>query len=79
MNYGGIISNLDNLGRVVIPKELRKKLHMKEGDPVAITDHDSVIVIRKYRKGCIFCGSEEELIEYKDICVCKKCRNLLNK
>lgn len=79
MNYGGIIRNLDCLGRVVIPKEIRKKLDIKEGEPVAITDHGSVIIIRKYRKGCIFCGCEEELIEYKGMCVCKKCRDLLNK
>lgn len=79
MIYDGIVRNLDSLGRVVIPKELRKKLDLKEGEPVSITDHERVIVIRKYTKGCVFCGSEEELIEYRNMCVCKKCRESLNK
>lgn len=79
MVYDGIIRNLDNLGRVVIPKELRNKLDIKEGERVTITDHNNVICIRKYRKGCIFCGSEIGIIEYRDICVCKKCRKSLNK
>ena len=79
MIYDGIVRNLDSLGRVVIPKELRKKLDMKEGEPVSTTDHESMIVIRKYTKGCVFCGSEKELIEYRNMCVCKKCRESLNK
>ena len=78
MNCGGIVRNIDCLGRVVIPKEVRRKLHMKEGDPVTIIDYENVIFIKKYRQGCIFCGNEEGLIEYKHMCVCKKCRDSLN-
>lgn len=79
MNAEGIIRNLDSLGRIVIPKEIRKRHEINEGDPVTIIDGISHVIIKKYRNGCIFCGSDENLNEYKDICVCKKCRISLNK
>lgn len=79
MQPNGIVRNLDPLGRIVIPKEIRKKHDIHEGDPVIISDEISHIVIKKYRSGCIFCGSEEDLIEYKHMCVCRKCRKSLNK
>ena len=52
---------------------------MDIGDQMSISAVNSEVVIKKYKKGCIFCGSEYELIEYKDTCVCKKCRESLNK
>lgn len=78
MNRVGIVRNLDSLGRIVIPKEMRKKLELNEGEPVTITDGDNVIIIKKYRKGCIFCGSEFDIREYKNIWICSKCRKYLN-
>ena len=79
MQQNGIVRNLDALGRVVIPKEIRKKHDIHEGDPVIISDVINHVIIRKYRAGCVFCGSEEDVIEYKGIYVCKKCRKDLNK
>lgn len=79
MKVSGIIRNLDCLGRVVIPKEIRKKLDINEGEAVTIMDGDNAVIIKKYRRGCIFCGGEDELIEYKDMCVCSKCRKYLNR
>ena len=75
----GIVRKIDPLGRIVIPKEIRRLLDMDIGDQMSISAVNSEVVIKKYKKGCIFCGSEYELIEYKDTCVCKKCRDLLNK
>lgn len=79
MQSSGIVRNLDALGRIVIPKEIRKKHYINEGDPVIISDEISHIVIKKYRRGCIFCGSEDEVSEYRHVCVCRKCRKSLNK
>ena len=79
MITNGIIRRLDNVGRLVIPKEIRKKHDIYEGDLVTIIDGISYVIIKKYRNGCIFCGSEEDIIEYKGICVCKNCRKSLNK
>lgn len=49
MKATGIIRRIDNLGRIVIPKELRRTLHIKDGDPIEIfTADDGVIALRKY-------------------------------
>lgn len=50
MNGVGIVRNLDSLGRIVIPKEMRKKLELNEGEPVTITDGDNVIIIKNIEK-----------------------------
>lgn len=76
--YDGIVRNLDRLGRVVIPKEIRKKHSMNEGEPVVISDCGSYVVVKKYRNGCIFCGKTKEVIEYRNICICNKCRKALS-
>lgn len=79
MKSNGIIRRLDSLGRVVIPKEIRKKLDISEGEAVAIVNEANQVIIRKYHEGCIFCGSEENIIQYKNMFVCSKCRMSLNK
>ncbi|WP_294377111.1 AbrB/MazE/SpoVT family DNA-binding domain-containing protein [uncultured Clostridium sp.] len=75
----GVIRNIDNLGRVVIPKEIRKKHSMNEGEPVVISDCGNYVIVKKYINGCIFCGNTKDVIEYKDICICNKCRKSLSK
>ena len=71
----GIIRKVDELGRVVIPIELRNKLHIVERDPIEIFVDGSSIVLRKYEPNCVFCGSTKGLSPYKDKLVCKKCAN----
>ena len=78
MYLEGMVRKIDNLGRVVIPKELRRKLNINEGDSVTIIDQKNIVIIKKYSKCCIFCGGEEELQEYKGICSCRKCADELN-
>ena len=78
--YGpGIIRKLDDLGRVVIPKEIRRRHEISEGDFVTIIDSGSHVIVKKYRNGCVFCGSEEDISEYKNLYVCRKCRKSLSK
>ncbi|EHI98739.1 transcriptional regulator, AbrB family [Clostridium sp. DL-VIII] len=77
MKASGIVRNLDNLGRVVIPKEMRNLMAIKEGDPVEIIKVNNEVVVRKYSKGCIFCGSSQEISEFKEIIVCNECRKAL--
>ena len=49
MKATGIIRRIDELGRIVIPKELRRTLHIKDGDPIEIfTAEDGMIALRKY-------------------------------
>ena len=79
MHGPGIIRKLDDLGRVVIPKEIRRRHEISEGDFVTIIDSGSHVIVKKYRNGCVFCGSEEDISEYKNLYVCRKCRRSLSK
>lgn len=78
MKATGIIRKVDELGRVVIPIEIRNQFNIVEKDPIEIYVNDSSIVLRKYEPNCIFCGSTENLIEHKNKLVCEKCSNELN-
>ena len=55
----GIIRNVDELGRIVVPKEMRTKLDIKNGDPVDISIDGDKVIIRKYQTGCMFCGNAD--------------------
>ena len=69
----GIVRKMDELGRVVIPMELRNQFKIAEKDPIEIFVDGSSIVLRKYEPNCIFCGSTKNLIEYNDKLICNKC------
>ncbi len=73
MKDSGLIRSMDELGRVVIPIELREKFGIKKKDPIEIFVASSNIILRKFEPNCIFCGKPKELIEFKDKLVCKKC------
>ena len=53
----GIVRRIDELGRVVIPIELRNKFGISEKDPIEIYVEGSTIVLKKYEPNCIFCGN----------------------
>ena len=69
----GIVRNLDQLGRLVIPKETRKVFELNEGDPVEIFTDEDKIIIRKYNPGCHCCGSMDHLTEVLGLKICPKC------
>ena len=74
MKSTGIIRGLDNMGRVVIPKEIRKYLDMCEGvDEFEIYMQDDCIVLKKYKPTCIFCNTEDDCIEFEGQTICKVC------
>ena len=73
MKSTGIFRKVDELGRVVIPIELRNKFGISEKDPLEIYVDGSSIVLKKYEPNCIFCGNEKKLVKYKDKSVCSKC------
>ncbi len=73
MKTSGIVRRVDELGRVVLPVELRRNLDIEERDPLEITLEGDRIVLRKYQQTCIFCSTEEELIDYHGKRVCRSC------
>lgn len=78
MKATGIVRKIDDLGRVVIPKELRRTFKIKEGDPLEIFVSEDGILIRPYKVGCEFCGEiEKEMAELSGIRVCYDCAKKL--
>ena len=73
MKSTGIIRKVDELGRVVIPIEIRNKFDIAEKDPIEIYVDGSSIVLKKYEPNCVFCGNTKNLTTYKDKLVCAKC------
>ncbi len=73
MKSTGIVRNVDELGRIVIPKEMRTKMNIKNSDPVEIYVENDRIILTKYQHVCIFCGKTEGLVSYKDKKVCPAC------
>lgn len=72
MKHSGIVRKVDDLGRIVLPMELRKTLFISQKDSLEIYTHEDTIVLRKYEPGDIFSGEYEDLIEYKGKKVSRK-------
>ena len=73
MKSTGIVRKVDELGRIVIPREIRNKFEIAEKDPLEIYVDGTSIIIKKYVVNCILCGNLIILFTYKDRLVCPKC------
>lgn len=69
----GSVRKVDELGRIVIPKELRRTLNIEEGDPLEIFVDGEEVVLRKYEPGCVFCGNAKYVVEFKGKKICTNC------
>ena len=78
MNKDKVIRQIDNLGRVVIPKDLRIELGIDCGDKIAFETEGDRIIITKPGKNCIFCNSKYELTEHCDKYICRDCLRLIS-
>ena len=80
MKNTGIARKVDELGRIVLPIELRKQLGITEKtDALEIYVEDGRIILEKVVDTCIFCGSKDDLTEYMGKKVCKNCAAALNR
>ena len=70
----GIVRRFDRNGRIVPPMEMRLALDIGDNDPVEFTLEGDGIVIRKYHPSCAFCGTSEELTEFKGRYLCATCK-----
>ena len=77
MKSTGIVRKLDELGRVVLPIEIRRSFELTERDSVEIYVEGESIVLRKHQPNCSFCGESKNLVEFKGKPVCKKCAKAL--
>ena len=73
MKSTGIVRKVDELGRIVLPIELRRTLNIELRDPVEIYVDGQSIVLRKHEPTCVFCGGSKKVITFKGKNVCPDC------
>lgn len=73
MKSTGIVRQIDELGRIVLPKELRDILDIKIKDALEISLDANRIIIKKYEKSCAVCGLNVDLLPFKEKLICVKC------
>lgn len=74
----GIIRHIDPIGRIVIPKPIRKKLNITCNDPLSFTVDGDNIVLSKYKENCVICGSSDQVTIYKTKIICVDCLSGIN-
>lgn len=79
MKATGIVRKVDQLGRIVIPKELRKVFEIDTEDALEIFTDGEQIILKKYEPACIFCREAKNVKKFKGKNVCKKCMEELKK
>ncbi len=73
MGDTGIVRRVDDLGRIVIPMELRRTLGIQVKDPMSISVQGERIILQKHHDACAICGSTEDVAEVKSRPVCADC------
>jgi len=79
MKSTGIVRKIDELGRIVLPIEIRKNMEMDSRDSVEIFVDEDKIILKKYHPACIFCGNADKVTFFKGKLVCKDCIDSLKK
>ncbi|MBP0961968.1 MAG: AbrB/MazE/SpoVT family DNA-binding domain-containing protein [Oscillospiraceae bacterium] len=79
MKSTGIVRKIDELGRIVLPKELRRTLGLNDRESVEIYVDQDAIILKKFKSTCVLCGDNEDLLDFKGKSICQKCMNELKK
>lgn len=79
MKSTGIVRKLDELGRVVIPIEIRKNFDITEKNSIEIFVEGSSIILKKIKPDCIFCETSKNLIEFNNKLICNRCLEKIKK
>ena len=73
MKSTGIVRKVDELGRIVLPIEMRRTLDIAEKDALEIYVEGSSVIPKKYKPSCIFCDTVKDVTEFKGKNICPKC------
>jgi transcriptional pleiotropic regulator of transition state genes len=73
MKSTGVVRRVDELGRIVLPIELRRSLDINIKDPVEIFVDNERIILQKYIPSCIFCGSADNIVIFNGKRICSDC------
>ena len=79
MKSTGIVRKVDELGRIVLPIELRRTMGIEVKDALEIYVDGDHIVLKKYEPSCVFCGNAKDIIHFKGKNVCSDCAHALGK
>jgi len=77
MKSTGIVRKVDELGRIVIPKEIRRTMDLPEGTPLENLVNGNMVILRKYAPGCSVCDHDEIAATLDNIKLCAMCRDKL--
>ncbi len=75
MKSTGIVRKIDELGRIVLPIDLRRTLDIEVKDSLEIFIDGGQIILKKYEPSCTFCGQAKDVVNYKGKNVCESCLN----
>ena len=73
MKSTGIVRRIDELGRIVLPVELRRSMGLEVRDSIEIYVEGDSIILKKHSQCCIFCGSEKDITLFRQKSVCRRC------
>lgn len=79
MKSTGIVRRVDELGRIVLPSELRKCLGIEVKESLEIYVSGESIILRKYKPACVFCGEARSSTTFKGKFICNACKKQLLK
>lgn len=73
MKSTGIVRKVDELGRIVLPIEMRRTLDIGEKDALEIYVEGSSVILKKYKPSCVFCDATKDITVFKGMNICPKC------
>ena len=73
MKSTGVVRKVDELGRIVLPIEIRKILDINQKDAVEIFTDNDKIILQKYQPACIFCNNANDIIYFNGKRLCSEC------
>ena len=73
MKSTGVVRKIDELGRIVLPSEIRKVFAIREGDELDISVEGERVILQKRQDVCVFCGAESPAVVFKGRPVCEAC------
>ena len=78
MKATGVVRGVDQLGRIVLPIELRRNLNIDIKDPLEIYVDGDMVILKKYEPACIFCGNAKNVKHFEGKNICNQCIGKLN-
>ena len=79
MKSTGIVRKIDELGRLVLPVEIRNTMGIKTRDAIEIFVDEGKIILKKYEPACMFCENAVDVENYKGKLICRECLNEIKK